>query len=208
MLAALEDCLCAWKGLGSSITSIWRGRRLGGHVQFRLFLTLMYFVASSVLYIVGPATITIESFNTTVPVLLDVVRLHNVSDDALSSLNENSYRNRTITSLGFLPYAMEEKDSLIAVPPGVEQRFICLTTLLHFSRSCFVRSIWFSTSRNPGSQNITFTDSAALRPSIKCASIPPHPGDQFGMVYYSSGAFMACLLILPLNMSTLRARIL
>lgn len=128
-LAGLQDSLDAWKGLGSSANSIWLGRRLKARIKSQLFVIFAFFAASSILQIVAPATVTVESFNATVPVVLDAIRLYNVSDDALSSLGDHSYRSGTITSLGSLPYALDEMNNTIAVPPGVEQRFAISLTL-------------------------------------------------------------------------------
>lgn len=121
-LAALQDLLDAWKGLGSSITSIWRGRHLGLGVQARLAVIFLFFAASSTLQIIVPATITAQTTNSTLSVAVDAVRLYAVTDSDLTSINEDWYTQGYITSLGTLPYAMEEQASYVSVPPGVQQK--------------------------------------------------------------------------------------
>ena len=128
-LAALQDLLDAWKGLGSSIASLWRGRRLGSNVQHRLLLILSFFVASSLLQILVPATVTVQSTNLSVPRVLDALRLSNVTDDELASTI--AWADSPIVSfLNSFFYAMDVRQSFIAVPSGVQQGFVAIKSWL------------------------------------------------------------------------------
>ena len=125
-LAALQDLLDAWKGLGPSIASLWRGRRLGSTVQYRLLLILSFFVASSLLQILVPATVTVQSTNLSVPRVLDALRLSNVTNDDLAMIQAGWLDNGTLSFHNSFYYAMDEQQS----PPGVQQGFVDLKSRL------------------------------------------------------------------------------
>lgn len=120
-LAVLQDRIEAWQGLGSSIVSLWRGRHRSISVQLRMLAVFIFFSVSSVLQIIVPATVTVESVNSTVPISLDAVRLFNVSDTDITALGLNAERSEAGIALGVLTFAMDEKDSFVAVPQGVAQ---------------------------------------------------------------------------------------
>ena len=129
-LAALQDLLDAWKGLGPSIASLWRGHRLGSSVRRRLLLILSFFVASSLLQILVPATVTVQSTNLSVPRVFDALRLSNVTDDELASTITLGNDWYNFPFLDSFYYAMDELQSFPAVPPGVQQGFVVIKSWL------------------------------------------------------------------------------
>lgn len=131
-LAILQDRIEAWQGLGSSIISLWRGRRRRISVQLRLLVVFVFFAVSSVLQIIVPATITVQSLNTTVPISLGAVRLFDVTDADMIILGLSTERSEAGVALGSLPFAMDEKDSSVGVPQGVAQGFALSYTFWTF----------------------------------------------------------------------------
>lgn len=174
---------------------MWRGRRLGGSLHARLLVIFAFFLASSILQIIVPATITLQSTHSTILVAVDAVRRYNVSDLDLKriipkTVDASAFMEPGIPSIGTLPYALEELNNLIAVPPGVQQGWVSslqLRTYTLGSNNLVYFRIWFGTLEEPGSENLTFIDPTSLRPSVQCSSIPRHFGDEYELHYKPHG---------------------
>lgn len=122
-LAVLQDHIEAWQGLGSSIVSLWRSRRRTIRVQSRILVVFIFFAVTSILQIIVPATITVQSTNSTVAVSLQAARLFDLTDADFVALGLDVYRSAAASAAGSLSYAMDEKESFIGVPQGVAQGY-------------------------------------------------------------------------------------
>lgn len=125
-VAAIQDNLVAWQGLGSSLMALWHGRRLGSDVRSRIAAVSLFFLAISVLQIVTPVLVTINATNTTITSSSTVDRfvvdkakapaLFNFSSD----LDPKSAFGPRPIALAALPYVWDQRNStLIGVPPGL-----------------------------------------------------------------------------------------
>ena len=86
-----------------------------------LFVVFLFFAASSVLQIVVPATVTVHSTNSTIPIDLRVTQRAQLTDDDFSNLYTPSYGNDLVAGLASLPNAVHDVNSPIGIPPGVER---------------------------------------------------------------------------------------
>ena len=87
-------------------------------------------MASSLLQILVPATVTVQSTSLSVPRVLDALRLSNVTDDELAVLQNPWGNSEDFSFLNSLYYAVDERQSFIAVPPGVQQGFVVIKSWL------------------------------------------------------------------------------
>jgi hypothetical protein len=120
-LAAIQDLLDAWSGIGPSVMSLWRSRRLGRGVQHQILVVFCFFAAGSILQIVVPAIVTVQPTNSTIPVTLRVTQRPELMDADFSSLGIGEYGSGPLADLGPLPNALYGIDSLIGIPPGVDK---------------------------------------------------------------------------------------
>jgi hypothetical protein len=90
-------------------------------VQCQLLVVLLFFAAGSLLQIAVPATVTVQSTNSTVPVTLRVTQRPELTDADFSSLSAEEYTNARLTALGSLPNALFDVDPSIGIPPGVKE---------------------------------------------------------------------------------------
>lgn len=102
--------------------SLWRSRARAIRVQARMLVVFVFFAVSSVLQIIVPATITVQSTNSTITVSLEAAKLFDLTNADFAALGLQVYRPGSATAIGSLSYAMDEKDSFIGVPQGVAQR--------------------------------------------------------------------------------------
>ena len=86
-------------------------------------------MASSLLKILVPATVTVKITNFSIPLVLDALRLANVTDDELAPIVASA-NNGSLSFLNSFYYAMDELQSFIAVPPGVQQGFVVIKSWL------------------------------------------------------------------------------
>lgn len=118
-VAALQDNLDAWKGLGASLVALWRGRRLGGLLQTRILLVTSFFAASSTLQITTPSVITVGTTNATEPVQLTVETMPgNFIDLDITPLawSTDSIQKEIIAAL---PMIWNQTGSSVGAPPGL-----------------------------------------------------------------------------------------
>jgi len=116
----MHDLLHAWRGVGSSIVSLWHSRHLAGEVWHRVLVVFLFFAASSILQIIVPATVTVQSTNLTIPVTLRATHRPELTYDDFSSLGTGS-GNPLVAGLGSLPSAMNNMNWPAGLPPGVDR---------------------------------------------------------------------------------------
>jgi len=120
-VAALQDNLAAWRGLGASLMSLWSARRLGLRVCFRITAVLVLFLAVSALQIVTPTVITVDTTNTTESLPLRAKRM--TGDAAIASalfnLTAQTTTGRAISAISVLPYVWGQRNTGgTGAPPG------------------------------------------------------------------------------------------
>ena len=119
-LAEIHDLLAAWRGIGPSILSLWRSRRLERRVQRQLLVVLLFFAACAILQILVPATVTVQTAEWTIPLTLRVTQRPELTDADFSFLEPEVVDNHPLTTIGYLPNALYDTNSLVGMPPGVE----------------------------------------------------------------------------------------
>jgi hypothetical protein len=77
-VAALQDNLVAWRGLGSSMLALWRSRELDIRTRLHVLLAFVFFGGVSLLHIVTPSVITVGTFSATRPLSLNVSTMLNI----------------------------------------------------------------------------------------------------------------------------------
>lgn len=88
----------------------------------QILVVFLFFAASSILQIVVPATVTVESINSTIPVTLRVTKRPELTDDDFAPLaDDNTDSNELLMALGSLPNGLDGTDSPIGIPPGVDK---------------------------------------------------------------------------------------
>jgi hypothetical protein len=101
--------------------SLWRGRRQGLVVWFRITIVLFFFLAVSALQIVTPTVITVDTTNTTNTVFLKAKRmaLDSTIAPALFNFTDETSIGRAISALSSLPYVWGQRNTSVAgAPPG------------------------------------------------------------------------------------------
>lgn len=120
-VAALQDSLDAWKGLGAALVALWRGRGLGARLRSRVLIVIAFFAAASVLQITTPSVITVNTANSTTTLPLTVTTM----PGDLINLNVSQVTWRTDTStktiLKSLPLSWNQSlaGSLVGAPAGL-----------------------------------------------------------------------------------------
>lgn len=100
------------------MVSIWRSRRLGRRTHRQLLVVFLFFAVISVLQIVVPATVTVESTNSTIPVPLRVTQRPELRDTDFASLGASMSHADLAPTVSFLAIAVK---LAIGIPPGVEE---------------------------------------------------------------------------------------
>ena len=90
-------------------------------MQYQLLVIFWFFAAGSILQIAVPATVTVQSTNSTTPVILRVTQQPELTDADFSALNLHIYGSTRGGALGSLPNALFDFGSSIGMPPGVEK---------------------------------------------------------------------------------------
>lgn len=101
--------------------SLWRGRKLGVVVWFRITVVLVFFLAISALQIVTPTVITVDTTNATNTRFLNAKRM--ALDDAIApalfNFTGETSIGRAISALSSLPYVWGQRNTSVAgAPPG------------------------------------------------------------------------------------------
>lgn len=119
-VAALQDNLDAWKGLGASVVALWRGRHLGKRLRMRILLVTGFFAATSILQVSTPSVITVNTANVTV--ISDGLEVNTMPGDIIE-LNLTHAQWSTDPSakriIGTLPLVWNQTDSEVGIPSGL-----------------------------------------------------------------------------------------
>jgi hypothetical protein len=89
-------------------------------VQRQLFVIFLFFTACSILQILVPATVTVQTADWTIPVTLRVTQRPELTDADFSFLEPQALGNHPLTTIGYLPNALYDISSLVGMPPGFE----------------------------------------------------------------------------------------
>ena len=90
-------------------------------MRHQVLVIFLFFAASSILQIIVPATITVQSTNSTVPITLRATQCPELTDADLSSLGAEEIGNPLVAGLGSLPAALSGVNSPVGLPFGVER---------------------------------------------------------------------------------------
>jgi hypothetical protein len=183
-VAALQDNLAAWRGLGASLMSLWSARRLGLRTCFRITTVLLFFLAVSALQIVTPTVITVDTTNTTDTVLLRAKRMtvDSAIGPALSRITAENGPGGAIGAISAFPYVWGQRNtSGTGSPPGYNGTLVSLqqtTTTLRYP-DFLIHRLFFSPLEKTVSEDFVYTDPYAREARTFCASIPPSSADNF-----------------------------
>lgn len=188
-VAALQDSLDSWKGLGSSLVSLWRGRRLGGRLRLRIFIVTAFFAAASVLPISTPTVITVTTTHTVVPSQLNVSTMPGEILELNLSLRDWSLDTSSRTIIASLPYLWKQAGAGIGAPTGLNGSWVLQSFGVSSVPSIlFVTNrLLFSTLNDPTNETTKFTDPYAKQFNVACASIPRSTGDAYNLSWKGPG---------------------
>jgi len=89
-------------------------------VQRQLLVILVFFTACSILQILVPATVTVQTADWTIPITLRITQRPELTDADFSFLGPDALDNHPLTTIGYLPNALYDINSLVGMPPGFE----------------------------------------------------------------------------------------
>lgn len=142
-VAALNDNLAAWDGLGASIMALWRSRRLwwrfhsAPQLRNQILLILGFFFSVSMLHITTPSVISVNTRPATAPLILNVTTMPGHFNITRYDLNPDNGEwqipsdSELSRVFGAIPFIWLQQNNSIAKPPGVNETFVDYLLVIH-----------------------------------------------------------------------------
>ncbi|KAF9509070.1 hypothetical protein BS47DRAFT_1488116, partial [Hydnum rufescens UP504] len=146
--------------------ALYTSRDLDIRTRLRILLPCAFFGVVSLLFTITPSLITIETFNATQPISLNVTTVLNISRTVWVAT-----KGRWDDPFSITAYLWPQlgTNTPVVLPPGVNG------------------SVLFSTLSSIMTPDVVFQDPHARDISVRCGIIPRVPGDYFNVSYTQPG---------------------